>query len=282
MSYPEILVRLPLVDGNQGYPDRTHRTVCLDAAALPIGPGTPVTIATLKAFLTERYGIPIAQQRLTTDGGLRLADDYPFLATHGHVAAPWSCQLQLAVRGGKGGFGSMLRARGAMMASKKATDQDACRNLDGHRLRSAKAVDAAIKKMDQADELARKRKEKLHKRIQRGLQEPVEREHRFEDGQFFKDTEKMAAKAKQAVHKAVRAQTTAQTVAASSCSNGGRPSESRHASSSGASSPGSSSTSSPPADLQASKTATTLVDLALWDNISDLSDGSDSDTTEAS
>jgi hypothetical protein len=40
--------------------------------------------------------------------------------------------------GGKGGFGSMLRAQGGRMSSKKSTNFDACRDLSGRRLKTVK------------------------------------------------------------------------------------------------------------------------------------------------
>jgi hypothetical protein len=43
--------------------------------------------------------------------------------------------VRLGLRGGKGGFGSMLRAMGAMKSGKETDNIDACRGLDGRRLR---------------------------------------------------------------------------------------------------------------------------------------------------
>jgi hypothetical protein len=46
--------------------------------------------------------------------------------------------LELGVRflGGKGGFGSQLRAAGGRMSSGKNTNNDSCRDLNGRRLRT--------------------------------------------------------------------------------------------------------------------------------------------------
>lgn len=48
--------------------------------------------------------------------------------------------LEYAVRflGGKGGFGSQLRAAGGRMSSGKATNNDSCRDLSGRRLATVK------------------------------------------------------------------------------------------------------------------------------------------------
>jgi hypothetical protein len=42
----------------------------------------------------------------------------------------------LRLLGGKGGFGSMLRAQGGRMASQKTTNFEACRDLTGRRLKT--------------------------------------------------------------------------------------------------------------------------------------------------
>ncbi|KAJ1498832.1 hypothetical protein HMI56_004750 [Coelomomyces lativittatus] len=54
----------------------------------------------------------------------------------GHFPAFLHVQGQLM--GGKGGFGSMLRAQGGRMSSKKSTNFDACRDLNGRRLKTVK------------------------------------------------------------------------------------------------------------------------------------------------
>lgn len=51
---------------------------------------------------------------------------------------PISLDLCVRVRGGKGGFGSQLRAAGGRMSSGKATNVDACRDLSGRRLSTIK------------------------------------------------------------------------------------------------------------------------------------------------
>ncbi|RKP35246.1 telomere stability and silencing-domain-containing protein, partial [Dimargaris cristalligena] len=108
------------------------------------------------------------------------------------------------LRGGKGGFGSMLRAQGGKMATHKTTNFDACRDLSGRRLLATKEVDATLRQLDLADELAIKRKDRIRKRIQKGLQEPVEKKHRFDDPHYFAKTETIAQNVKLAVRKAVR------------------------------------------------------------------------------
>eukprot|EP01134_Creolimax_fragrantissima_P001293 CFRG1293T1 len=73
-----------------------------------------------------------------------------------------------ALRGGKGGFGSMLRSMGAKAAQKETTNFEACRDLNGRRLRNvhdqANMVDY-LKKTDdiekEKEEAKRRKREKL-------------------------------------------------------------------------------------------------------------------------
>jgi hypothetical protein len=49
-----------------------------------------------------------------------------------------SFQLYTPVLGGKGGFGSQLRAAGGRMSSQKTSNNDSCRDLSGRRLSTLK------------------------------------------------------------------------------------------------------------------------------------------------
>lgn len=56
----------------------------------------------------------------------------------GNASHPITLDLCVRVRGGKGGFGSQLRAAGGRMSSGKATNTDSCRDLSGRRLSTIK------------------------------------------------------------------------------------------------------------------------------------------------
>ena len=53
-----------------------------------------------------------------------------------------SLRLIPRVRGGKGGFGSQLRAAGGRMSSQKTSNNDSCRDLNGRRLSTIKEAKA--------------------------------------------------------------------------------------------------------------------------------------------
>ncbi|XP_053192257.1 splicing regulator SDE2 [Scomber japonicus] len=88
-------------------------------------------------------------------------------------------RLEPRLRGGKGGFGSMLRALGAQI--EKTTNREACRDLSGRRLRDVnheKEMAEWLKK--QAEREAEKEQRRLE-RLQRKLAEP---KHQFTDPEY--------------------------------------------------------------------------------------------------
>ncbi len=82
--------------------------------------------------------------------GRLLARDEPLPAHVDHA------QLLYSMRGGKGGFGAMLRGGPTGLRIKKTTNFDACRDLSGRRLRNARAEDElrewAAKQKEREDE----------------------------------------------------------------------------------------------------------------------------------
>lgn len=111
------------------------------------------TIEDVHADILERYPfLPIDGLRLTALAGttsqagttLRslLGDDVvengEAELAGGDVARLVSLRLSPAMRGGKGGFGSQLRAAGGRMSSQKTNNNDSCRDLSGRRLSTIK------------------------------------------------------------------------------------------------------------------------------------------------
>lgn len=89
--------------------------------------------------------------------------------------------------GGKGGFGSMLRAIGAQI--EKTTNREACRDLSGRRMRDInnekQLKDWMAKQKDREKERARRREEKAARR----RAEPL---HKFEDKLYDQQKEKVS------------------------------------------------------------------------------------------
>uniref|UniRef100_A0A1D1Y4G9 UPF0667 protein C1orf55 n=1 Tax=Anthurium amnicola TaxID=1678845 RepID=A0A1D1Y4G9_9ARAE len=115
----QILVRL--LDG---------RTQCLQV------PSTTVSGEALKGYLVARTGVPLQLQRLVS--GCREIRDETLISASDDGIFP-SCSLLLRLRGGKGGFGSLLRGAATKAGQKKTNNFDACRDMSGRRLRHVNA-----------------------------------------------------------------------------------------------------------------------------------------------
>ena len=116
------------------------------------------------------------------------ASESIFFKRHGFAVSN-NCQLkgnesynvQFRLKGGKGGFGSMLRAIGSQI--EKTTNNEACRDLSGRRMRD---VNNEKKMMEwvknKAEKDRQKEREKIEK-LERQLQKP---KHFFNDPEYEK------------------------------------------------------------------------------------------------
>ncbi|XP_059501143.1 splicing regulator SDE2 [Stegostoma tigrinum] len=146
----------------------------------------------LKQRCCRGQGLPIADVYLKYNG--KLVDEETELQ-HGGIYS-----LEQRLFGGKGGFGSMLRALGAQI--EKTTNREACRDLSGRRLRDVnheKAMAEWIKK--QADREAEKEQKRLE-RLQRKLAEP---KHYFSDPQYEQQLDEMSERLEDSVLKGLQA-----------------------------------------------------------------------------
>ncbi|XP_036323454.1 replication stress response regulator SDE2 isoform X2 [Rhagoletis pomonella] len=108
-------------------------------------------------------------------------------------------QCRLRVFGGKGGFGSMLRAIGAQI--EKTTNREACRDLSGRRLRDIneeKRLKAVLEKMG---DLERDSQERKKRKIEKLLALP---RHDFKDKEYEEARDKLAEKVNSAVEEGLR------------------------------------------------------------------------------
>lgn len=98
--------------------------------------------------------------------------------------------LRLSTRlcGGKGGFGSQLRAAGGRMSSRKKRDQQNAtgsnRNLDGRRLRTIDEAKRLAEYLDIKPEMERKEKEERRKRWEAVVQAAEETEEKIKAGRM--------------------------------------------------------------------------------------------------
>ncbi|EHA8586601.1 putative replication stress response regulator SDE2 [Cocos nucifera] len=106
------------------------RTQCLQISS------PTVSGETLKCDLFARTKIPLRFQRLVA--GSREVLDETLISASPDGLFP-SCSLLLRLRGGKGGFGSLLRGAATKAGQKKTNNFDACRDMSGRRLRHVNA-----------------------------------------------------------------------------------------------------------------------------------------------
>jgi hypothetical protein len=120
-------------------------------------------------------------------------------------------RLSAPMCGGKGGFGSQLRAAGGRMASKRKRNQgdsnSSSRNLDGRRLRTVNEAKALAEYLAVKPEMDRQEKEERRRRWQAVVEMAEKRQDEIKngggkqkiDGQWMDDKEEMNEKAREAV-----------------------------------------------------------------------------------
>ncbi|KAG0302672.1 hypothetical protein BGZ97_002225 [Linnemannia gamsii] len=235
----------------------------------------------LKQQLCDLYQIPVDEQRIQTAGGLPLgasseeSDEDQVLLFEDAELKYFSLSMRMA--GGKGGFGSMLRAQGGRMNSQKTTNTEACRDLSGRRIKTVNEAKKMAEYVRGEPERKKARKEELKRKIEEKLElaDRPARKHRFEDAKFFDESEEQVEEVKSAVAAAIK-----ESLKAGSTSPTGA--------SSGSSSSGSDSKGKGKAKKQDSDDEDIIVrkkavrSLGMWDDMSDYesSEGENEDEDE--
>ncbi len=102
-----------------------------------------------------------------------------------------SAQVRLRLPGGKGGFGSQLRAQGNKMSSKKrAGNYEACRDLSGQRLRSQKHAKLITDYLEGEPERLSAREKEIRGKMERHLEAP-HKKVMFNDPNYLKTSRKI-------------------------------------------------------------------------------------------
>nr|KYP71932.1 UPF0667 protein C1orf55 isogeny [Cajanus cajan] len=112
----------------------------LDGKTLTLLFPSPILYAnSIKDRLFELTGIPAQHQRLVT-GFRHLNDEKSAIQCSPEDGNMFpSVRLLLRLKGGKGGFGSLLRGAATKAGQKKTNNFDACRDMSGRRLRHVNA-----------------------------------------------------------------------------------------------------------------------------------------------
>ncbi|XP_026092135.1 splicing regulator SDE2 [Carassius auratus] len=155
-----------------------------------VAPGS--TVRDLIDHLTVKEGVSLTDFYVKSNGRVSHSNE---LLQSGVVY-----RVEPRLCGGKGGFGSMLRALGAQI--EKTTNREACRDLSGRRLRDVnheKEMAEWLKK--QADREAEKEQRRLEK-IQRKLAEP---KHYFTDTNYEQQCHDLSERLEDSVLKGIQA-----------------------------------------------------------------------------
>ncbi|MCJ1266746.1 hypothetical protein MMC22_006631 [Lobaria immixta] len=125
-----------------------------------------------------------------------------------------SLRLSVPLCGGKGGFGSQLRAAGGRMSSRRKKNQEgnsSNRNLDGRRLRTINEAKALAEYLALKPEMEKKDKEARRKRWEQVVELAERREHEIRngskgrvDGKWVEEKEEAGERTREAVYAAMK------------------------------------------------------------------------------
>ncbi|KAK3831863.1 MAG: telomere stability and silencing-domain-containing protein [Linnemannia gamsii] len=196
-----------------------------NSVAITFPKDTTPRLLDLKHQLCDLYQIPIDEQRIQTAGGLPLGcssfnndqEQEQELCNHEDQVLLFEdaeqmqgglkyFALSMRMAGGKGGFGSMLRAQGGRMNSQKTTNTEACRDLSGRRIKTVNEAKKMAEYVRGEPERKKARKDELKRKIEEKLEladRPM-RKHRFEDAKFFDESEEQVEEVKNAVAAAIK------------------------------------------------------------------------------
>ena len=128
-----------------------------------------------------------------------------------------SLRLSVPLCGGKGGFGSQLRAAGGRMSKKKKSqgeDNGSSRNLDGRRIRTVNEAKALAEYLAIKPDMDRKEKEKRKQRWQEIVDMTERKQDELRhgnkgrmDGKWIEDKEETGERTREAVLAAIKAGT---------------------------------------------------------------------------
>lgn len=127
---------------------------------------------------------------LTQNGRLLPASD----KSNSVVLPGGRIEIHPRLRGGKGGFGSMLRAIGAQI--EKTTNREACRDLSGRRLKDINEEKRLREWLERQKEEPEDPSEKFQRKISKLLAKP---KHEFKDEVYYKQRSELTSSMDDAV-----------------------------------------------------------------------------------
>ncbi|KAI9738508.1 MAG: hypothetical protein M1818_005405 [Claussenomyces sp. TS43310] len=184
--------------------------------SLPLSSTTTVT--ELRDVLSQRIPASTDGYVLTTISNKQLPNISPE-SISGLLSDPQdaflSLRLSFPLCGGKGGFGSQLRAAGGRMSSKRKRNQaennGSSRNLDGRRLRTVTEAKALAEYLAIKPEMEKRQKEQRRARWEQVVEKAERREEEIKsgskgklDGRWVEDKEEAGERTREAVLAAMK------------------------------------------------------------------------------
>ncbi|XP_072948024.1 splicing regulator SDE2 [Epargyreus clarus] len=117
----------------------------------------------LRQRISQEYGVPESDLFITVNGR-RITSNFELKNNENVV------RVSTKLVGGKGGFGSMLRAIGAQI--EKTTNREACRDLSGRRLRDINEEKRLRKWLEGQEDREKEAAERKIKKLERLVAEP--------------------------------------------------------------------------------------------------------------
>ncbi|KAK3314950.1 telomere stability and silencing-domain-containing protein [Apodospora peruviana] len=178
------------------------------------------TVSELRSSLNERLPAACSRHLLTTLSNKQLpsASATPISSLLSDAQDEFlSLRISIPLCGGKGGFGSQLRAAGGRMSSKRKKNQNgeengSSRNLDGRRLRTVTEAKALAEYLAIKPEMDRKEKEKRRQRWAEIVEMTERKQEEIKygkkgtlDGKWVEDKEETGERTREAVLAAMKA-----------------------------------------------------------------------------
>ena len=166
-------------------------------------------LSSLADHITSRLPFPnLSPSQLVIRHQSRLCNThYPLESLQNVPSDPIFLTLSLRLPGGKGGFGSQLRAQGGRMASRKnrgQQDKSAMRDLSGRRIKAVQDAKALADYIAKAPGLERKAREEKRRKLEAVLATNPAAGIKMDDHAYWEDKDKLVEGVKSAVRDAVR------------------------------------------------------------------------------
>lgn len=183
--------------------------------SLPLSRDT--TISQLLSRIQQRLPVHTSRLIFTTTSNKQLTQSSlnPISSLLNSPGEFICIRLGLPLCGGKGGFGSQLRAAGGRMSSKRKRNQGnenaSSRNLDGRRLRTVNEAKALAEYLAVKPEMAKREKEERRKRWEHIIDLAERREDELRlgskgklDGKWVEDKEEAGERTRNAIITAIK------------------------------------------------------------------------------